>query len=78
MIEASWVWPDLHVLVEGQVSSLYLDLCPSDYECGSVGYYHICGPLSHIAHTHYQMDTNPGISLISNLPPKREGWATSN
>ena len=37
---------------------------------------HIYGPLSHIAHTHYQMDTNIGIGLIYTRPD--EGRATPN
>ena len=31
-----------------------------------------------IAHTHYQMVTNPGIGLIPDLLPKHEGQATPN
>ena len=33
-----------------------------------VGYYHIC--------IRYQMGTNPGVGLIPDIPPKREGLAT--
>ena len=40
----------------------------------SMSNYHICGPLSHIAHKHYQMVTNPG----TRYPPKCEGRATPN
>ena len=40
---------------------------PSDSECGL---------LSHITHMHYQMDTNPGIGLIPNLP--KVGHPTSD
>ena len=39
----------------------------------SVGYYHICGQLSHIATiTIMQMGTNPSIGLIPDLLPKRK------
>ena len=53
--------------VEGRVSSLYQDL-PSINSAVALL----------IAHTHSQMDTDLSISLIPDLPPKREGRATPN